>query len=98
MRRVTWLVSNPRILMPEHLSEENYFAEWDGKNKINYGALSYHLYRQPMQRTEYYMPWGTVTVDELCKMEYDRSPTILACFDARDDSWFDDDGKLPWQG
>jgi len=26
--------------------------------------------RQPMQRTEYYMPWGTVTVDELHKMEY----------------------------
>jgi hypothetical protein len=25
--------------------------------------------RQPMQRTEYYMPWGTVTVDELCRME-----------------------------
>jgi len=25
--------------------------------------------RQPMQRTEYYMPWGIVTVDELSKME-----------------------------
>jgi len=55
-----------------------------------YGVLDGLLiHRQPMQRTEYYMPWGVVTVDELSKMEYDRSPTILACFDERDDSWFE---------
>lgn len=69
MRRLTWMLYNHRILMPEHLSHENYFAEWDGSNKIDTGYLACHLRRQPMQRTAYYMPWGVVTVDELSKME-----------------------------
>ena len=85
MRRLTWMRYNHQVTIGPF-----------GSFMAEYLVKSYA--RQPMQRTEYYMPWGTVTVDELCKMEYDRSPTILACFDARDDSWFDDDGKLPWQG
>ena len=89
MRRLTWMLYNHRILMPEHLSKENYFAEADGSNKIDTGYLMAHLKRQPMQRTCYYMPWGVVTVDELSKMVDERllihSTDYLA-----GDAWDDD--------
>ena len=68
MRRLTWMRYNHRVLTPEFLSKENFLAEWDGSNRLDFGELQYHLVRQPMQRTEYYMPWGTVTVDELHRM------------------------------
>ena len=32
------------------------------------GSVMHDFHRQPMQRTEYYMPWGVVTVDELSRM------------------------------
>ena len=85
MRRLTWMRYNHRILMPEHLSEENYFADSFGKNRIDTGSLQAHLTRQPMQRTEYYMPWGVVTVDELHKM--DVSMTRLFTFDEIQREW-----------
>ncbi|KKN54387.1 hypothetical protein LCGC14_0592850 [marine sediment metagenome] len=34
------------------------------------GFVDFKITYRPMQRTEYYMPWGVVTVDELHKMEY----------------------------
>jgi hypothetical protein len=83
MRRLTWM-------------RYNHFIGTDFTASRLHGLVAFDGYfRQPMQRTEYYMPWGVVTVDELSKMEYDRSPTILACFDARDDDWWwlDDEGN-----
>ena len=71
MRRLTWMLYKHRILTPEFLSGDNFYAEADGSNKVDFGSLQYHLVRQPMQRTEYYMPWGTVTVDELSRMDGD---------------------------
>jgi len=60
------------------------------KVKVCFRATIYSYIRESRQRTRYYMPWGEIEVDELSKMEYDRSPTILACFDERDDSWFEE--------
>lgn len=37
----------------------------------------------PMQRTEYYMPWGVVRVDELSKMEYDLERIVVTFCDER---------------
>ena len=60
MRRLTWM-------------RYNHFIGVNGASRRVYQllGLTWDGYRrQPMQRTEYYMPWGTVTVDELHKMEY----------------------------
>ena len=42
--------------------------------------------RQPMQRTEYYMPWGVVTVDELHKMDVDGVTRVFT-FDEIQREW-----------
>ena len=61
MRRLTWMRYNHFIgtdFTASRLHRIVAFA-WQGHG----------YFRQPMQRTEYYMPWGVVTVDELSKME-----------------------------
>ena len=59
MRRLTWMRYNHMV--PSQVKgprvEQVVFHVWRKP-------------RQPMQRTEYYMPWGVVTVDELHRMEY----------------------------
>ena len=62
MRRLTWMLYNHRV------AESLYTVKTKGM--IFEPAPGWHFIRQPMQRTEYYMPWGVVTVDELSKMEY----------------------------
>ncbi len=61
MRRLTWMRYNHKLL-------GNGYSPWISNPAKLYPAITY--LRQPMQRTEYYMPWGVVTVDELSKMEY----------------------------
>ena len=63
MRRLTWMRYNHSLL-----GTKKY--EWQDDSYSIVRAFKFVTYlRQPMQRTEYYMPWGTVTVDELHRMD-----------------------------
>lgn len=61
MRRLTWMRYNHQLFGSEHFPHQSNPATL-------FQLITYH--RQPMQRTEYYMPWGVVTVDELHRMGF----------------------------
>jgi hypothetical protein len=60
VRRVTWVRYN-------HWLRGSTYHPYLSNPRLVYQSVAYT--RQPMQRTEYYMPWGTVTVDELHRMD-----------------------------
>ena len=69
MRRLTWMRYNHKVRMPFHIWWAPFHPTYPGaENHVYNRVVPVEPMRQPMQRTEYYMPWGVVTVDELHRM------------------------------
>ena len=81
MRRLTWVRYNHFVATCR--------AGWMIGRPLKYFQSRIGFVRGPMQRTEYYMPWGVVTVDELCRMDgyiSERQPEGARW-------WLDDEGN-----
>ncbi len=78
MRRLTWMRYN-------HKLSGNGYSPWISNPAKLYPVLTY--LRQPMQRTEYYMPWDVVTVDELSKMGFAENYTVCLAYNEETGKW-----------
>ena len=88
MRRLTWMRYNHFVATCK--------AGWLVGRPLKYFKSRIGFVRPPMQRTEYYMPWGVVTVDELSKLEDHRKLTHYAEHVAVED--WDDDAPYEFYG